>query len=95
MPHAITIEKFGPASTLTLREQPAPPPGPGEIAIDVTYSGVNFADIQMRLGFYPDAPKRPFVPGYEVSGTVAEVGSGVTGFKRGDQVVAGMVTRDA
>ena len=89
MTHAITIEKYGPASVLGFREQPSPPPGPGEVAIDVAYSGVNFADVQMRLGFYPDAPKKPFVPGYEVSGTVAAVGPGVTGFRAGDQVVAG------
>jgi len=89
MRHAITIEKYGPAHTLTLREQPIAPPGPGEVAIDVKYSGVNFADIQMRLGFYPDAPKKPFVPGYEVSGTVADVGAGVTTFRKGDRVVAG------
>ncbi|MCE9578435.1 MAG: zinc-binding dehydrogenase [Deltaproteobacteria bacterium] len=85
----IAIETFGAASTLRLRDQPARPPGPGEVAIDVKYSGVNFADIQMRLGFYPDAPKRPFVPGYEVSGHVAAVGAGVTGFRAGDAVVAG------
>jgi NADPH:quinone reductase-like Zn-dependent oxidoreductase len=55
----------------------------------VKYSGINFADIQMRLGFYPDAPKRPFVPGYEVSGTVRRVGKNVRRFKVGDPVVAG------
>src|SRR5437764_14204010 len=89
MTHAITIEKFGPASTLTLREHASSPPGPGEVAIDVAYSGVNFADIQMRLGFYPDAPKKPFVPGYEVSGTVSAIGANVTDIKIGDAVVAG------
>src|SRR5690606_10891103 len=61
----------------------------GEVAIDVAYSGVNFADIQMRLGFYPDAPRRPFVPGYEVSGKVAAVGEDVAGLQGGDPVVAG------
>jgi 2-desacetyl-2-hydroxyethyl bacteriochlorophyllide A dehydrogenase len=87
--HEIAIEKFGTAHTLSYRERAATPPGAGEVAIDVKYSGVNFADVQMRLGFYPDAPKKPFVPGYEVSGVVADVGAGVTGVKRGDSVVAG------
>lgn len=85
----IAIETYGAAQSLKLREQPSRPPGPGEVAIDVKYSGINFADIQMRLGFYPDAPKRPFVPGYEVSGVVAAVGDGVTHLKTGDPVVAG------
>jgi 2-desacetyl-2-hydroxyethyl bacteriochlorophyllide A dehydrogenase len=85
----IAIEKFGPASTLKLRELAPRTPGDDEIAIDVAYSGVNFADIQMRLGFYPDAPKRPFVPGYEVSGKVAAVGKRVRDFAVGDAVIAG------
>jgi 2-desacetyl-2-hydroxyethyl bacteriochlorophyllide A dehydrogenase len=85
----IAIEKYGAASTLKVRQQPAKPPGDDEVAIDVAYSGVNFADIQMRLGFYPDAPKKPFVPGYEVSGTIAAVGKNVSGLRAGDLVAAG------
>lgn len=85
----IAIEKFGPASTLHLSELTPRPPGDDEVAIDVAYSGVNFADIQMRLGFYPDAPKKPFVPGYEVSGTVTAVGTQVKDIRPGDAVVAG------
>jgi NADPH2:quinone reductase len=89
MHREIAIEKFGPASTLTTREAAARAPGDDEVAIDVAYSGINFADIQMRIGLYPDAPKRPFVPGYEVSGTIAKVGARVTELKPGDPVVAG------
>jgi 2-desacetyl-2-hydroxyethyl bacteriochlorophyllide A dehydrogenase len=85
----IAIEKFGSASTLHVSELAPRAPGPDEVAIDVAYSGVNFADIQMRLGFYPDAPKKPFVPGYEVSGTISAVGADVTDLKVGDAVVAG------
>jgi 2-desacetyl-2-hydroxyethyl bacteriochlorophyllide A dehydrogenase len=85
----IAIEKFGPASSLHVKDLTPRPPADDEVAIDVAYSGVNFADIQMRLGFYPDAPKKPFVPGYEVSGTVTAVGSAVRDVKPGDAVVAG------
>jgi len=66
-----------------------PSPGDDEVAIDVAYSGINFADVQMRIGLYPDAPELPFIPGYEVSGTVRAVGGQVTGFAPGDRVVAG------
>ena len=75
--HQIAIEKYGAASTLHVSDLAPRPPGDDEVAIDVAYSGVNFADVQMRLGFYPDAPKRPFVPGYEVSGKVSAVGKNV------------------
>jgi len=85
----IVIDKFGPASSLTLREITARPPGDDEVAIDVAYSGINFADIHMRLGLYPDAPKRPFVPGYEVSGKIAAVGKNVRDLQPGDPVLAG------
>src|SRR3954471_23114193 len=85
----IVIEKYGPASTLHLRDLVPREPADDEVAIDVAYSGINFADIQMRLGLYPDAPKKPFVPGYEVSGKVTAVGKSVDHVKVGDPVVAG------
>lgn len=86
---AVVIEKTGAARTLVLRDQPDVPPGADDVVIDVKYSGVNFADIMMRLGLYSDAPPRPFVPGYEVGGVIAEVGSNVTQVKVGDEVTAG------
>jgi 2-desacetyl-2-hydroxyethyl bacteriochlorophyllide A dehydrogenase len=85
----IVIEKYGPASTMQLRNIAPRAPGPDEVQIDVAYSGVNFADVQMRIGLYPDAPKKPFVPGYEVSGTISALGSNVKDLKVGDPVVAG------
>jgi 2-desacetyl-2-hydroxyethyl bacteriochlorophyllide A dehydrogenase len=85
----IQIESFGPASSLAFRDLPDRAPGDDEVAIDVAYSGINFADVLMRLGLYPDAPKRPFVPGYEISGTVAAAGARVTDVRPGDAVMAG------
>ncbi|MFN0247857.1 MAG: alcohol dehydrogenase catalytic domain-containing protein [Kofleriaceae bacterium] len=85
----IVIEKYGPASTLVTRQIAPRAPGDDEITIDVAYSGVNFADVQMRIGLYPDAPKKPFVPGYEVSGRISAVGKNVKDFEVGDAVVAG------
>ncbi len=87
--HDIVIEKFGSAATLKQREFAPRTPSDDEVAIDVAYSGVNFADIQMRLGFYPDAPKKPFVPGYEVSGKVSSIGKNVRDLRVGDSVIAG------
>jgi NADPH:quinone reductase-like Zn-dependent oxidoreductase len=59
------------------------------VLIDVAAAGINFADLMARLGFYPDAPKPPCVVGYEVAGTVAEVGAGVDGaLAPGQRVVA-------
>ncbi len=85
----IVIEKYGDANTLAISTAPSAPLGPNDVSIDVKYSGINFADIQMRLGFYPGAPKRPFVPGYEVSGVISAIGENVTTHSLGDNVTAG------
>ncbi len=87
----IRIAKYGAAEHMQFQDANKVAPKAGEVQIAVRYSGINFADIQMRLGFYPDAPKKPFVPGYEVSGIVSAVGAGVTRLREGDEVVAGTV----
>ena len=63
-------------------------PGPGEIAIDVAATAVNRADLLQRQGFYPPPPGASEVIGLECSGTVAEVGEGVTTWSVGDEVCA-------
>jgi len=73
----VWIPRSGPPEVLELREAPDPEPGPGEARIRVAYAGINFADLMARRGMYPDAPRMPFVPGYEVSGAVDAVGAGV------------------
>ncbi|MEV6276776.1 medium chain dehydrogenase/reductase family protein [Nocardia sp. NPDC051832] len=59
---------------VTHRDMPAP--GPGQALIRVEASGVSFAEQQMRRGKYYDQPPFPFVPGYDLVGTVLEVGPG-------------------
>jgi NADPH2:quinone reductase len=85
--HAIIVENYGDASVLQWREQPDPTPGPGEVTIRVSASGVNFADIQRRRGGYRGAPP-PFTPGLDCAGTIAAVGPGVEGLKVGQRVAA-------
>lgn len=86
----IELSKNGPAEVLQVQEASFDEAlTDDEILIDVSYSGINFADILMRLGLYRDAPKKPFIPGYEISGIVKEIGKGVTKFQIGDKVMAG------
>ena len=61
-----------------MQERPDPTLGSGEVRIDVAAAGINFADMMARLGFYPDAPKTPCVVGYEVAGTILELGDGAS-----------------
>jgi synaptic vesicle membrane protein VAT-1 len=73
----IWISKAEPPETLLLKEAPDPNPRAGEARIRVEASGINFADVMGRMGLYPDLPKIPVVPGYEVAGRVDAVGDGV------------------
>lgn len=84
----VWIEKAGGPQVLQLRENPDPIPKNGEVRIRVQASGVNFADILGRRGLYADAPKLPYVPGYEVTGVVDAVSQGVIDVKEGDAVLA-------
>lgn len=86
MRQAVIIGHGGPEK-LRLRESPDPDPAAGQARIRVAASGVNFADILAREGLYPDAPKPPFVAGYEVSGVVDAVGSGVDAALVGTEVI--------
>src|ERR1700738_2028444 len=85
--HAIVVERFGDPSVLEWREVPDPVPGPGELAIRGTATGVDFADIMRRKGGSPGAPP-PFTPGLDCVGTVVAVGEGVHEFRVGQRVAA-------
>ncbi|HEY2513085.1 MAG TPA: medium chain dehydrogenase/reductase family protein [Polyangiaceae bacterium] len=82
----VWISKAGPPEVLQVREAPDPEAGPGQVRIRVKAAGINFADLMARVGLYPDAPKIPCVMGYEVSGTIDQIGPGVTGFTMGERV---------
>jgi len=89
----VEISKHGGPEVLTVRERPDPPLGKGEVRIEVAAAGINFADVMARIGIYPDAPKPPCVIGYEVGGTILEVGEGASSSERplspGQRVLAG------
>ncbi|OXM69190.1 medium chain dehydrogenase/reductase family protein [Amycolatopsis vastitatis] len=57
---------------LRVEHREMPRPGPGEALVRVEASGISFAEQQMRRGKYYDQPPFPFVPGYDVVGTVLE-----------------------
>jgi len=73
---------------LQVRQGPLPAPAAGQALIRMEATGVSFAEQQMRRGRYYDQPPFPFVPGYDLVGTVAEVGPGVDPALRGRRVAA-------
>src|ERR1700737_1413230 len=86
MPKSIQISRYGGPEALEFVESSSMPITPHGVRIRVAGAGVNFADLMMRMGFYPEAPPRPFSPGYEFSEEVFEVGPDVTRLKVGDRV---------
>jgi NADPH:quinone reductase-like Zn-dependent oxidoreductase len=86
---AVVITKHGGPGVLQVQERPDPEIGAGEVRIAVAAAGINFAAVMARMGLYQDAPKTPCVVGYEVAGTILELGEGVEGLTHGQRVLAG------
>ncbi len=85
---AMVIDRFGPPEVLHWGDIRRPKPGEGEVLVQVGFTSVNPADCKARRGLlskYIDY-HFPFVLGFDLAGTVAEVGPGVTKFRPGDRV---------
>lgn len=84
MVHGILVRRTGGPEVLEYTEIEPGSPGSGELLVKVHAAGVNYIDTYHRAGLYPR--EVPFGLGLEGSGTVLEVGSGVTEFAVGDRV---------
>jgi NADPH:quinone reductase-like Zn-dependent oxidoreductase len=87
---AVVLHEYGPAKNLVLEQVEALKPGPGEVLVHIHAAGVNPIDWKIRSGamakmFSIDFPA---ILGYDMAGTVQEVGEDVTGFAPGDRVFA-------
>lgn len=84
----ITYGDGGGPEVLRIAEGPVPAIGPGEVLIQVQFSGVNRPDLLQRSGKYPPPPGASPILGLEVAGRVAALGEEVTAWKVGDYVCA-------
>ena len=88
-PHqrALLLRRFGGPEGFELVSPPMPSAGDGEVRIRVLAASVQFTDLLMRKGKYPDLKEKPpLVLGYDVVGEIDEVGPGVSEWKVGDRV---------
>lgn len=86
---AIVVRQFGGPEVLKLEDAPKPEPKQDEILVKVIAAGVNSFDGTLRSGnFAKDKIGLPWIPGYDIAGTVEKAGDKVTGFKAGDPVYA-------
>lgn len=67
---AAVLQGVGGPERLVVEEVPEPEAGEGQAVVDVRAAGVNFADVLIRLGRYPQAPELPTVLGSEIAGEV-------------------------
>ncbi|HTS56648.1 MAG TPA: NADP-dependent oxidoreductase [Terriglobales bacterium] len=87
---AVRIHNYGGPEVLRFEDAPRPTPGSGELLIKVHAAAVNPVDGKIRAGYMKEIVPfvLPFIPGWDVSGVVETTGSGVTKFKKGDEVYA-------
>ena len=88
---AITLNGFGGPEVLVEAERPDPVPGPGELLLQVTASGINRPDVLQRKGAYAPPPGASDLPGLEIAGRIlggdAQALAGA-GLQLGDRVCA-------
>ena len=85
MTHAMRVHDYGGPEALKWEEVEVGEPGPGEIRVRQTAIGLNFIDVYMRAGLYPQ-DSLPFIPGSEAAGVVTAIGEGVRDMKAGRRV---------
>lgn len=81
---AITIAETGGPEVMRYEEVPTPTPGHGQALVRLEAAGVNFIDVNLRIGLFKIP--LPFINGNEGAGVVEVVGAGVTEVRPGDRV---------
>ena len=85
---AVMARAKGGLENLVLEERPEPKaPGSGEVLVEMSAAGCNFADLIALQGFYQDQQEFPFVMGMEGAGTVLAVGPDVAPAIVGSRVI--------
>src|SRR5215212_3942034 len=84
---AAIITRFGDPDVIEIRDVDTPTPGEFQVLVRIRASALNRADLLQRVGRYPapsDSPKD--IPGMELAGEVAAVGTSVSRWQLGDRV---------
>ena len=76
---------------LTLIDLPCPQPAAGEVLIRQHAVSLNYLDLALATGQF-GAISQPLIPGADSAGEIVELGAGVSGWKRGERVVPGMMS---
>jgi len=63
-----------------------------QVRLAVKHAGINFSDVLRLQGKYQEKITFPYVPGYEITGEVIEVGTNVSSLRPGDHVLSMLMT---
>jgi putative PIG3 family NAD(P)H quinone oxidoreductase len=84
----VEIAAPGGPEQLKPKQRPVPKPGDGEVLVRVAAAGVNRPDVMQRQGRYPPPAGASDLPGLEIAGEIAALGTQVSGLSIGDKVTA-------
>jgi len=87
---ALNSHEPGGPETLRLDEVPEPVAGAGQLLVRVRACAINFPDVLIIEDKYQLKPQRPFAPGGEIAGEVLAGGEGVSGWSKGDRLIAAL-----
>jgi len=84
----VVITHYGGPEVITAIEEDIPAPKAAEVRVKVLAAGVSLPDVLAREGVHPETPRVPYTPGWDLVGTVDQLGEGVTGFELRQTVAA-------
>ena len=87
---ALFVKQPGPAPEFEVRDVETQEAGPNDVVIKVHAAGLCGHDIAIMTGLLRRGVDHSVILGHEVSGTIAQLGSDVTGLSEGDAVVASL-----
>jgi NADPH2:quinone reductase len=84
----VVVARYGGPEVITVVDEEIATPKAGEVRVKVLAAGVSLPDVLAREGVHPETPRVPYTPGWDLVGTVDQLGAGVTGCELGQTVAA-------
>jgi NADPH2:quinone reductase len=84
----VIVTHYGGPEVITTVEEDIPTPKASEVRVKVLAAGISLPNVLAREGVHPETPRVPYTPGWDLVGTVDQLGEGVTGFKLRQTVAA-------
>lgn len=84
----VVVTHYGGPEVITIIEEDIPIPTAGELRVKVLAAGVSLPDVLAREGVHPETPPVPYTPGWDLVGSVDQLGPSVMDLQLGETVAA-------